>query len=100
MFKTTLKTIIAATALLTGATIANAANMSTPAASSMFQPAVSSGDFSGLVHKVNEYEYRRCGRLAIAVFNLCRDRAGSNGQKINRCQRTYQQQVQVCHRLR
>ena len=100
MFKATLKTIIAATALLTGASLATAADMSTPAASSIFQPAVSSGDFSGLVHNVNEYQYKKCGRFVIAVYNQCLRGAGSDSNRIRRCRSEYQRGVQVCHGLR
>ena len=100
MFKTTLKTLLAALALSAGATFATAADMSTPSASSLFKPAVSSSDFSGLVHNVNEYQYKKCGRFVIAVYNQCLQSAGSDGRRINRCQREYRRGVQVCHGLR
>ncbi len=96
MTKTTLKTLIAGIALLTGASVANAADF-TPASA---QPAVANGDFSSLVLRVNQYEYKRCGKLAIAVYNNCLSSAGSNSQRIRQCRSTYQRQVQICQGLR
>ena len=93
MTNATLKTIIASIALLTGASAASAANHSA-------QPAIANGDFSSMIIRVNEYEYRRCGRLAIAVYNNCLRGAGSNSQRIRQCRSTYQRQVQICHGLR
>ncbi|MEM7426603.1 MAG: hypothetical protein AAF441_10935 [Pseudomonadota bacterium] len=96
MTNTSLKTLIAGIALLTGASVANASDFNAASA----QPALANGDFGSMVIRVNEYEYRRCGRLAIAVYNNCLRSAGSNSQRIRQCRSTYQRQVQICHGLR
>ena len=92
---TTLKTLIASIALLGGATAVQAAGFTYADA----RPAIANGDFSSMVQQVNQYKYKKCGRLAIAVYNQCLNSAGSNSQRIRRCRSTYQSQVQICHSL-
>ena len=92
---TSLKTLIAGIALLTGASMAQAADFTSASA----QPAIANGDFSSMVLQVNQYKYKKCGRLAIAVYNQCLSSAGNNSQRIRHCRSRYQSQVQICHSL-
>ena len=47
----------------------------------------------------NQYQYHRCAKFALAVYNLCLDQANGESAKVRRCRAEYQRGVVSCQNL-